>query len=336
MKCFLHEALSHWGYAAEVCIIDNTNLARLRGTGKDAIIVPEMEQFARQYGFRFLCHEKGHANRKAGNERGFYTVETNFLPGRSFENLEDMNRQAFEWATLRSANRPTGKTRLMPSVTFEYEKAYLKKLPPYVEPPYLIHERGTDQYGYAPLDGNFYWIPGTKRHGVKMLEYSDHLKIYHNRNLLGRYLLAADGIKNDVIYPEGGPRPSHRPTQRKKPTAREEKILRSVDNSLDAYLNFAVAKSGKPKHRFIRQLFGLYRKIATPVFIQSVRRALKYRITDIATIENIVILKLRNGDFNMPCAQIDQDYLNRDAYLEGCYADEVDLSIYDETEDENG
>ena len=336
MKCFFHEALSHWGYAAEVCIIDNTNLARLRGTGKDAIMLPEMEHFARQYGFRFLCHEKGHANRKAGNERGFYTVETNFFPGRSFENLEDMNRQAFEWATLRSANRPTGKTRLIPAVTFEYEKAYLKKLPPYIEPPYLIHERGTDQYGYAPLDGNFYWIPGTKRHDVKILEYSDHLKIYHNRNLLGRYPLPADGIKNEVITPEGGPQPSHRPTQRKKPTAREEKILRSLDNSLDAYLNFALPKSGKPKHRFIRQLFGLYRQIATPLFIQSVQRALKYRITDIATIENIVILKLRQANFNAPCAHIDQDYLNRDAYLEGCYADEVDLSIYDETEDENG
>jgi len=44
MKCFLHEALSFWGYAADVCIIDNTNLARLRGTGQNAVIVPEMEQ----------------------------------------------------------------------------------------------------------------------------------------------------------------------------------------------------------------------------------------------------------------------------------------------------
>ena len=33
MKCFLHEALIRWGYAAGQCIIDNTNLARLRGTG---------------------------------------------------------------------------------------------------------------------------------------------------------------------------------------------------------------------------------------------------------------------------------------------------------------
>jgi len=96
MKCFIHEALTFWGYAAPECIIDNTNLARLRGTGKNALIAPEMEQFAKQYGFKFICHEVNHANRKAGNERSFYTVETNFFSGRTFENLEDMNQQAFD------------------------------------------------------------------------------------------------------------------------------------------------------------------------------------------------------------------------------------------------
>lgn len=58
MKCFFHEALTFWGYAAPVCIIDNTSLARLYGTGKNAVIAPEMEQFAKQYGFCFICHEK--------------------------------------------------------------------------------------------------------------------------------------------------------------------------------------------------------------------------------------------------------------------------------------
>jgi len=41
MKCFLHEALMFWQHAAPVCIIDNTNLARLRGTGKDAVMAPD-------------------------------------------------------------------------------------------------------------------------------------------------------------------------------------------------------------------------------------------------------------------------------------------------------
>ena len=92
MKCFFHEALTFWGYAARQCIIDNTNLARLRGTGAHAVIDPEMEAFAKQYGFVFRCHAIKHSNRKAGEERSFWTVETNFLPGRTFQSLEDLNR----------------------------------------------------------------------------------------------------------------------------------------------------------------------------------------------------------------------------------------------------
>ena len=91
MKCFFHEALMLWGYAARHCVIDNTNLARLRGAGHNALMTPEMEVFGKQYGFMFHCHEIGHANRKAGEERSFWTVETNFLPGRCFRNLEDLN-----------------------------------------------------------------------------------------------------------------------------------------------------------------------------------------------------------------------------------------------------
>src|SRR2546429_7957333 len=64
MKCFRHTALMFWGYAGRICVIDNTNLARLRGTGRNAVIVPEMAAFATAHGFRFVCHEKGHANRK--------------------------------------------------------------------------------------------------------------------------------------------------------------------------------------------------------------------------------------------------------------------------------
>jgi transposase len=329
MKCFFHESLTFWGYAAPICIIDNTSLARLYGTGKNAVIVPEMAQFAKQYGFCFLCHEKGHANRKAGNERGFFTVETNFFPGRTFESLEDLNRQAMDWATVRMANRPVGKTRLIPAVAFEQEKPYLRKLPPYVEPPYQNYDRGTDQYGYVSFLGNFYWVPGTKRCDVKVLQYSDHLKIYHRRELLGQYKLPADGVKNEPIYPEGGPRPSHKPKYRKRPTAKEEQILRKAAEEIHVYLNFALPAGAKQKHRFIRELYGLYRKVALPVFIKTVQRALKYRITDIQTVERIVALQLRNGDIEVPMPEIDSELQNRAAYQDGYIADEADMELYD-------
>ncbi|MFC1886808.1 helix-turn-helix domain-containing protein [Thermodesulfobacteriota bacterium] len=334
MKCFLHEALTFWNYAADICIIDNTNLARLHGTGKSAVIVPEMEQFAEQYGFAFVCHEIKHSNRKAGNERGFFTVVTNFFAGRKFENMEDLNRQAFSWATVRSANRPTGKTRLIPAAAFEYEKPYLNKLPAYVEPPYLVHERRTDQYGYASFDGNFYWIPGTLRFDVKILQYSNYLRIYYKRELLGEYEMPPEGVKNEKIYPKGQSKPKHQPKYRKKPTAQEERTLRATSQEVNAYLNFAIKDGGRQKHRFIRELYGLHKKLAPSIFIRTVKRALKYRITDTNTIERIAILLMKEGNYDVPSVQIDREFTDREAYLDGRFAGDVDLSVYDKMMEE--
>lgn len=328
MKCFIHEALTFWGYAAPDCIIDNTNLARLRGTGRNAVIAPEMEQFARQYGFKFICHEINHANRKAGNERSFYTVETNFFPGRTFENLEDMNQQAFDWATIRMVNRPVSKTKLIPAKAFEFEQSFLKKLPPYVTPPYLAYGRGTDQYGYASIDGNFYWVPGTSRFDVKALQFCDHLEIYHNRKKLAEYELPPDGVKNEKFSPKGEPKSRYQPNNRKKPTAEEEKTLRFAAPEVDAYLNFVLTIKGKSRHRFVRQLYGLHKKTVLPLFVKAIKRAQKYRINDVDTIENIIRLLIRDSIYELPLPEVNHDFTNRPEYLEGRFTDEVDLSVY--------
>lgn len=338
MKCFFHEALTFFGYAGKVTIIDNTNLARLRGTGKNAVIVPEMEQFARQYGFKFLCHALKHPNRKAGNERSFWTVETNFFPGRTFKDWADLNRQGFDWSTVIMANRPVSKTSLIPAVAFEHEKAYLVKLLSFIPAPYIHHERGTDQYGYASFDGNFYWVPGTKRDDVKVLEYSNCIKIYYQRNLLAEYPLPAEGVKNKTFSPEGQPKPGYKPKHRHKPTEQEEKKLRSLSPEVDDYLNFALKPKGIQKHNFIRELFSLSGKFALPILIKTVQRALKYRITDMRTVEKIALLQLCDSDYEMPAPEIHSDFENKPAYIEGRLADEADLSEYDKLleEDENG
>ena len=339
MKGFLHEALMFWGYCPDHCIIDNTNLARLRGTGKNAVIAPEMEQFAKRYGFQFVCHEKGHANRKAGNERGFYTVETNFLPGRQFNDLTDLNRQAFEWATIRVANRPVGKTGLIPARAFEYEQGYLKKLPPYITAPYMMLTRDIDQYGYLPVDANYYWVPGVKRFEARVLQYPDHIKVYHQRNLLIEYKLAPEDVKNQKIYPPGHPKPKHQPSNRKKPTDAEEKKLRSASGIVNDYLNFVLNTcEGKKKHQFIRQLHALYQKMSAGLFDETIRRALTYRIDQIETIERIGVLQMKEAGYRMPPAQIDEQFKNRQAFIDGRFSDDVDLSVYEwtEKEDDNG
>jgi hypothetical protein len=127
------------------------------------------------------------------------------------------------------------------------------------------------------------------------------------------------------------------PKNRRRPTTKQEEILRTTDKQIDAYLSFAIKNGVKQKHRFIRVLYGLYRKMALEVFIKTVNRALKYRITDIKTVERIATLQLTAENFQMPLPNIDRQLEKRDAYIEGYFADEVDLSAYDKiTEHDDG
>jgi len=329
MKCFFHEALMFWQCAAPQCIIDNTNLARLRGIGKNAVMVPEMAAFGKQYGFEFVCHERGHANRKAGEEKGLHTVETNFLPGRHFQSLEDMNEQAFDWATDRMYNKRVGKTRVIPAEEFEYERSYLIKLPSHLPAPYLVHERGTDQYGYAAFNGNYYWVPGTQRDDVKVLEYADRLKIYLRRECLAEYRLPPDNVKNEKFSPQGLPKPRYKPKNHKRPTQEEEKRLRATDAAVNAYLDFALKPKGIQRHKFVRELFALTRQMTTELFIKTVKRALRYRITELETLRRIAILLMNEGDETLPSVDVDEGFRQRDAYLEGYLTDAPDFSAYD-------
>ena len=329
MQCFFHVALTHWQYSAPQCIIDNTNLARLpgRGTGKDAVIVPEMEAFGRRYGFRFLCHAIGHADRKAGEERSFLFVETNFFPGRSFQSLEDLNAQALEWATVRLETKVQGKTNVIPAQIFEHERQYLQALPPHLPAPYLAHERDTDQYGYAAFDGNYYWIPGTERKNVKILEYSEQLKIYLERELIAEYPLPPEGIKNEKFSPRGG-RPPPREPQNRRSSETEEKHLRGLGEGIGAYLDFALGQKGLQRHLFIRRLLGLSRRMSADLFSKSIERAHKYRIVDLTTIERIAALHLTQAE--LPLVEVDASFTEREAYREGAVTDLPDLSKYEE------
>lgn len=329
MKCFLHEALMFWGYAAAKCVIDNTNLARLRGTGANALIVPEMAAFAKGYGYEFLCHEKGHANRKAGNERSFWTTETNFLPGRCFQSLEDINAQALDWATVRMEHRAQTDARMIPAKAFEHERAFLVKLPPHLPAPCQPHHRGTDQYGYAAFGGNYYYVPGTQREDVKILEYSDHLKIFQARQCLAQYRLPADGVRNAKFSPPGLPKPPHQPNNRKQPTQEEEKRLRAMDPTVNAYLDFALKPKGIGRHHFLRRLFALSRDMTPALFLKTIQRALRFRVESLDTLRSIAQLYLTTPDLPLPMVDIDETFRLRDAYQEGRLTDTPDFSAYD-------
>jgi hypothetical protein len=88
-KHFLLEAVRFNDGSCPLCIVDNTSVVVVAGSGSDAVIAPEMAAFARALGFRFRAHHLGHSDRKGRIERPFFWIERNFLVGRSFVDFED-------------------------------------------------------------------------------------------------------------------------------------------------------------------------------------------------------------------------------------------------------
>jgi hypothetical protein len=91
-KVFLTEALQYFEGACEQGMIDNTHVIVLSGTGRDMVPVPEMAAFGSRFGFTWVAHEKGDANRSARVERPFDYIENNFLAGREFTDWNHVNQ----------------------------------------------------------------------------------------------------------------------------------------------------------------------------------------------------------------------------------------------------
>jgi hypothetical protein len=90
------------------------------------------------------------------------------------------------------------------------------------------------------------------------------------------------------------------------------------------------------RHAFLRRLLTLSQKMTPALFLQSVRRAHHYRITNLESLERIARLYLRENDAELPLADIDESFLQRAAYQEGALTDLPDLTSYQAPEDSEG
>ena len=255
-------------------------------------------------------------------------METNFLPGRTFQNLEDINQQALEWSTVRMEQRPQGKGRLIPAQAFEHERHFLLALPPHLPAPYQIHERSVDQYGYVAFDANYYWAPEELHGEITVLEYDRHLVLCQGRQRLQEYPLAPDGVRGQIIAPKDAPPSRGQPSNRKHSSTQEEAHLRALAPAVGGYLDFCLQSPGLQRHVFLRRLFLFSRRLTPDLFVASVQRAHQYRITRLDVLERIAQLLLTQGLFEPITPEIDETFRQRDTYQQGALTDPPDLSAY--------
>src|SRR5215211_5212956 len=176
-KVFLTDALRYMGGATARVMIDNTHVVVLRGSGGDMVPAPEMAAFGERFGFRFVAHAIGNANRSARVERPFWFIENNFLAGRAFSGWEDLNRQARQWCDRVNATYKKH-IRAVPRELFAVERLRLKPLPAWIPEVYRLHPRTVDVEGYVSVNSIRYSVPvAWIGHRVEVRETRDKIEI---------------------------------------------------------------------------------------------------------------------------------------------------------------
>jgi len=67
------------------------------------------------------------------------------------------------------------------------------------------------------------------------------------------------------------------------------------------------------------------------LFVQTLERALRYRITDIGTLRRIACLSAQQDQMDLHfTVEVDDSFSEREAYEEGRLSETPDLSVYDQ------
>lgn len=286
-KVFLTDALGYIGGACGVCMIDNTHVVVASGTGAHMVPAPEMAAFAERFSFTFRAHEKGDANRSARVERPFHFIENNFLAGRTFTDLADLNQQALVFCDKVNATRKRH-LHASPRELFALERTHLRPLPLFVPEVYTLHQRLVDVEGYISVDAHRYSVPyALIGRRLEVRETKDRIDAYEGPRLVAAHARAVTKTPTRVSLPE------HRPPRGQGPFVRkpspEERALQQAEDPLPAYAAALQKRSACRGTVPLRRLLALRRDYPRQAFLEAVTIALQYGLFDLDRLERLTL-----------------------------------------------
>ena len=266
----------------------------LRGTGKQMEPVPEMAAFAERFGFHFVAHEVGDANRSARVERPFHFIENNFLAGRTFDSWADLNQQARAWCDRVNATYKKH-IRALPRELYAVERAHLKPLPVWIPEVYRLHQRTVDIEGYVALNSNRYSVPVSfigRR--VEVRESKDKVEIELDpRHIVTHVRVPTAEDKRTTLAEH---RPPRGEAVKRDPFPEQQAIVAAAPE-IESYVEDLKRSGRKVTGLALRQLLRLLREYPREPFLAAIAEAAQYGLYDLDRVERMILRRVARDFF---------------------------------------
>lgn len=178
VRCHLAAFEALGGVPREI-LYDRMKTAVIGGDEAGRVVFNEtLLDLARHHGFMPKACKPYRAKTKGKVERPFRYIRQDFFLGRSFRNLDDLNRQLRHWLDKVANPRTHGTTGRVVAEAFAEEKLALTALPALPFRTLLALERRITKDGMVSLDGNLYSVPdGTRKRVVEVHVLAGEIRI---------------------------------------------------------------------------------------------------------------------------------------------------------------
>ena len=304
-KIFLTEGLVYFGGACARCMIDNTHVVVLSGTGREMVPVPEMAAFGERFGFTFQAHEVGDANRSARVERPFDYIDNNFLAGRKFADWIDANTQARAWCDKVNAKHRRS-LHASPRELFAAERVRMRPLPVHVPEVYLLHQRIVDTEGYVNVRRARYSVPWRLMgRALEVRESKERNDVFDGPRRVASHprVIEQDNVRITLA--------EHRPPRSegvfaRKTSADEQRLCERMPE-MGPYITLLRSR-GRGGHRDLRWVLRMVDEYPRVALLGALREALRYGLADLERLERMILRRIAKDFFVLrPDADMDPE-----------------------------
>jgi len=288
-------------------------------------INPRFKAFADEYGFEIIILRPGAKDRHGIVERPFHYIENNFLAGREFADLEDLNRRADLWRHKVANMRVHGTLRERPIDRLKRERPFLKPLPQLLKNTYY---KEVDRIIYTDfcvaIDTNRYSAsPNLIGNQAKVRLYEEHLEIWVDDKMDCRHTYCQGRHQRQVL-------PEHENAYRKLTSqgALLEKAFLRIGEPAKSYYDGLKRERGSAAGYHLQRILKLADRYGSDVVAGAISYAQRYGAYSADAIIRVIHGKALKSK-GKPLPKTEDVPENIKQWLRSCAVERQDLDAYD-------
>jgi transposase len=283
--CHAHVlAFDEAGGVPEEILYDRMKQVVLESHRYKVVMHPLFETLRSHYGFRALPLAPGYKEGKGKVENPFRYLEGNFLPKRTFRDIDDLNRQVAAWLRDIARVRIHDTTHERPQDRLQVERPALLRLPAAPFDAARVEERLVGDDFCIRWQSNRYSVsPALVGETATVRELEGVIEILVHGRAVAHHQVRDTRFARYIL-------PEHEAEFRDKSTSRhvlEQQFLRLGPAAKDFVDGLCAEHRGAAGYHMSR-ILGLADQVGVPRLAEAIRHATRYRAFDFNAVARIV------------------------------------------------